>query len=124
VRRAGKTLLVPNPAPAFVWDVASLSEKEVQGLQRQIRHREFVETAEDITSAVEWAGDAGLKTTVQEMGIRWSKSSADIRGGLALVALTEGVTVSPQLSGGNAAEDVLPILVSRKSNDEKGPEHA
>jgi hypothetical protein len=67
----------------------------------------------DIVTAVSWAGDRGLTTTVQEMGIRWSATSAEIRGGLALAALTSGLATTPTLDSESSDDDQLPIVVTK-----------
>jgi hypothetical protein len=111
VRHAGETLLVPNPAPALVWDVEPLAEREIQHVRRQIGYADFRNIAEDIEFAVDWAGAAGLLTTVREMGTRWSMTSREIRGGLDLAATTRGITVSPRLEIEDATDDDSPIVV-------------
>jgi hypothetical protein len=95
----------------LVWDVEPLAEREIQHVRRQIGYADFRNIAEDIEFAVDWAGAAGLLTTVREMGTRWSMTSREIRGGLDLAATTRGITVSPRLEIEDATDDDSPIVV-------------
>jgi len=113
VRRGSDILLVPNPAPGPIWETKSMTDKEVRGIQLQIGYSDFRLIAEDIVTAVSWAGSQGLRTTVQEMGIRWSTTSAAIRGGLALAALTSGVSTAPELDSRDGDDDQLPIIITK-----------
>ncbi len=113
VHRGGETLLVPNPAPGPVWDTNSMTEQEIRGLLLQIGYADYRSIAEDIVIALSWAGAQGLKTTIQEMGTRWSTTSAAIRGGLALSALTSGVSTTPELDSEERDNDQLPIVITQ-----------
>lgn len=113
VRRGDDTLLVPNPAPGFVWETKAMTEKEIRGTRLQIGYADFRSIAEDIVIALGWSGVQGLTTTVQEMGTRWSTSSATIRGGLALSALTSGVSTTPELDNKKGDDDQRPIVVTK-----------
>ena len=106
-------LLVPNPAPGFVWETKEMTEKEIKGARLQIGYADFRSIAEDIVIALDWAGEQGLTTTVEEMGTRWSTSSAAIRGGLALSALTSGVSTTPELDNEKGDDDQRPIVVTK-----------
>lgn len=112
VRRGSDILLVPNPAPGPIWEAKSMTEKEVRGAQLQIGYSDFRLIAEDIVTAVSWVGSQGLRTTIQEMGVRWSTTSAVIRGGLALAALTSGVSTAPEL-GQDRDDDRRPIVITK-----------
>jgi len=113
VRRGAEMLLVPNPAPGFVWETKEMTEKEIKGARLQIGYADFRSIAEDIVIALDWAGEQGLTTTVEEMGTRWSTSSAAIRGGLALSALTSGVSTTPELDNEKGDDDQRPIVVTK-----------
>jgi hypothetical protein len=90
-----------------------MTEKEIRGLRLQIGYADFRSIAEDIVIALNWAGEQGLKTTIQEMGIRWSTTSAAIRGGLVLSALTSGVSNTPQLDSENGDDDQVPLVITK-----------
>jgi hypothetical protein len=113
VVRGDETLLVPNPAPENVWEAKSMTEQEIRLIRLQIGYADFRSIAEDIVIAVSWAGEKGLKTTIQEMGTRWSTTSAAIRGGLALSALTSGVSTDPTLDNEKGDDDQLPIVITK-----------
>ena len=113
VHRGDEVHLVPNPAPGLIWDTKSMTEKEIRALRLQIGYADFRLIAEDIVIALNWAGEQGLKTTIQEMGTRWSTTSAAIRGGLALSALTSGVSTTPQLDSENGDDDQVPLVITK-----------
>jgi hypothetical protein len=113
VHRGDEVLLVPNPAPGPIWDANSMTENQIRVLRVHIGYADFRSIAEDIVIALSWAGEQGLKTTIQEMGTRWSMTSAAIRGGLALSALTAGVSTTPELDGENGDDDQVSIVITK-----------
>jgi hypothetical protein len=101
-------LLIPNPAPGFVWESTPLEDKLIVALRVQIGSRDFGPLADDIGNALLWAGPAGLDTTTRELALRWSTDVRSIRGALSLLQEKGAITAdipSEQL-------DDAPLLIT------------
>ena len=74
-----------------------------------IGYADFRGLAEDITIALGWVPETGLRTTIAEMALRWSTTPFEVRGALRLVGLTRELTTD--WSDGDEESDDAPVHV-------------
>jgi hypothetical protein len=112
IQRDDEVVLVPNPVPGLVWDRVELSASNVIATRQQIGYASFGSVAQDIRNALGWADASGLRTTVREMALRWSTSTADVRGGLALLESLGELSPSPSIQT-EGTDDAELLLIGR-----------
>ena len=88
--------IVPNPAPAPVWELVPLSPEARAGLETQALRAEFSSFEGDIEHVVRWC-DGELITTPRTIATRLAIHPDDVRGAMRLLRSTRrDVSLDPE----------------------------